>query len=339
MDDAGVSEEDELKLFAGGHHARFIDESTPMHLISKTFQSRFLLVPCAELNNLIAGVVGRAQIVYPAVSLHAIVFMSNHLHAIATGPANELPAFMGFIKREISRRWGGRPDVDWRGGMWSGLVATALPTPESQVNALRYVLSQGVKEDLVERPELWPGVQSVRALVDGDEMKGDWLDATRYKRALQLEARKQEPAHVDRADFFETYVIALSPLPAWAALEEIERRKLVRELVEEISAEATRRRAETGATVVGAERVMAMSRENRTQSPPPPWFEWRRRMIAWADARAAGTRDFVRRYWQFQDAFRRASRLFLSGELTVEFPLRAFRPVTWRSHVMAVATT
>jgi REP element-mobilizing transposase RayT len=156
--------------FAGGHHARMFDGRTPMHIISRVYQWRFLLRPNDELNDLILGVVGRGQVVYPKVKLHMSTVMSNHLHAIATGPPTQLPFFIGFIKREISRRWGMRPDVDWPGAMWEPYVATALPTHESQVNALKYVLSQGVKEDLVERPQDWPGVNWFHALLLGRKM-------------------------------------------------------------------------------------------------------------------------------------------------------------------------
>jgi REP element-mobilizing transposase RayT len=334
----GDGPQDDFDPYAGGHHARFIDERTPMHLISKTFQSRFLLVPCDELNDIILGVVGRAQDVFPTVALHAIAFMSNHLHAIATGPANELPAFMGYIKREISRRWGGHPDVKWFGGMWSDLAATALPTADSQVTTLKYVLSQGVKEDLVKRPQDWPGVQCVNALTLGRTMSGQWFDSTKFSRAKQLEESKKRPEPVKRSDFLKTYDVKLVPLPVWIDLDREEQQRRARAIVDEICREANERRSKTGAVVLGARAVMSTDRNVATPPPRPPWFEYRRRMIAWADARCSETREYIRRYWTFQEAFRRASRAFLAGELAVEFPERAFRPVSWRGPAVLTPT-
>src|SRR5512147_349534 len=115
---AGVKRNEKLSLFAGQHHARLIDERVPFHVISRVFQGRHLLRPCTELNDLAIGVIARARELFPSVKLYAVAMMSNHLHMMLQGPSNEVPFFIGFIKREISRRWGSRPDVRWPGTMW-----------------------------------------------------------------------------------------------------------------------------------------------------------------------------------------------------------------------------
>ena len=97
---------DDRTLFAGAHHARRIEPHVPYHVISRIFQGRCLLVPNPELNDLIAGVVGRAQALFSSVTLFAITVLSNHIHALLMGPPDQVPAFLGSIKREISRRYG-----------------------------------------------------------------------------------------------------------------------------------------------------------------------------------------------------------------------------------------
>jgi hypothetical protein len=42
------------------------------------------------------------------------------------------------------------------------------------VGRLRYLLAHGVKENLVERAVDWPGVNSVRAILEGKPLVG-WL--------------------------------------------------------------------------------------------------------------------------------------------------------------------
>jgi REP element-mobilizing transposase RayT len=317
----------QLSPFAGGHHARMFDGRTPMHIISRVYQGRFLLRPDDELNDLILGVVGRGQVIYPEVKLHVLSVMSNHMHAIATGPATQLPFFIGFIKREISRRWGMRPDVDWPGVMWEPYVATALPTHESQVNALKYVLSQGVKEDLVERPQDWPGVNCVHALLLGRKMSGQWLDATKYKRAIRLAARSKKPKkQIKRADYLVNYNVELSPLPAFEGLSTEASRKAIADILDELRKETITRRAADGSTPVGVRAVKTISRETRVSLPPPPWFEERRRMIVWANLAAPETRAYIRDYWAFQFEFREASLKYRSGNASVEFPPGSFRP-------------
>ncbi len=75
---ATANDDDELSPFAGRHHARFHDPNVVYHIISRTFQGALLLTPGPDLNDLIAGVLARAQELFPAVRLYAYAFMSNH---------------------------------------------------------------------------------------------------------------------------------------------------------------------------------------------------------------------------------------------------------------------
>ncbi len=52
-------------------------------------------------------------------------------------------------------------------------------------------------------------------------------------------------------------------------------------------------------------------------------------MIFWANPKAAETKAYVERYWEFQIAHKLASIQFRNGVLDVEFPPGAFRPVTY----------
>jgi hypothetical protein len=205
--------------------------------------------------------------------------LSNHFHAIARGPALELPFFIGYIKREISRRHGARPDIDWPGTMWHEYIATALPTAESQIRCLKYVLAQSVKEGLVERPQDWPGVHCVKAIMLGKKMSGRWLDATALLRETHLQSRKARPKHVRRADFLHVYSLTFAALPAWSALSAEERQARATELVRNICDEARAMREADGSSVLGAAAVQAVARDRRTSLPKLPWFEKRKRMI------------------------------------------------------------
>jgi hypothetical protein len=80
---------------------------------------------------------------------------------------------------------------------------------------------------------------------------------------------------------------------------------------------------------VGVKAILATPLDRRTALPPQPWFEQRRRMICWADARAPETRAYLDRYWAFQRAFREASAALRAGQLTAPFPPWSFRPVCY----------
>lgn len=326
---------DDTEPFAGRHHARYIEEDVPLHIISRIFQGRHLLVPTPVLNCIILGVIGRALEVYEHIVFYAVSFMSNHAHFMLQGPANEVAAFVGFVKREVSRRWGGNEDINWPGTMWDEYVATSLPTAESQERCLAYILGQGVKEGLVERPQDWPGVHAAQALLTGKKLKGRWLNATEYGRAVRAEERKlaENREAVLREEYEVDYEVELEPLPGWQHLSAEARQARVREMVDEIIRSG--REARGGRRALGAKEVMRTPRNRRSELPRPPWFEERRRMICWSSHKAPETQAFLRRYWEFQDAFQRASERLRAGNMGVKFPPGAFRPVTYTSPKMA----
>ncbi len=339
-------------LLQESSRARHIDPNVPYHVISRAFQGRFLFVPDNQLNDIIKGVIGRAQTMYPCIKLYGIAVFCNHMHVMMQGPPSEFAAFLRYVKSEISRRWGF--EIDWPSTMWHRYLATALPTANSQMTCFTYILAHGVKEGLTERPEQWPGVHSAVALLSGEPLAGHWLDATRYgnlrnkekKRAerdaeldrLTREAlaagepppkrpRRRKARPVCKEDHLTRYEVVHTPLPAWHGLSEDDRCRRVAELVEGIVEEG--RRLRNGRPVLGVEGIKALSRDRKSDLPPLPWFEDRRAMICWADPREPETQAHLTAYWEFQDAYSEASRRFRRGELTVEFPPGAFRPVTF----------
>jgi REP element-mobilizing transposase RayT len=313
-----------LKVFAGEHHARYFPENVPVHVISRIFQGRYLLKPNRQLRKLVAGVLGRAQRVFPLVKLYATAFLSNHFHAMLSGPAAQLAAFIAHVKREISRRWGETPGVNWPGTMWSTYLATALPSAASQIQCLKYILSQGVKEKLVDKPQQWPGVHSARTLMSGSRMIGEWLHGTALGRAQDAQSRRKRPKPVRKADFYETYEVKHVPIPAWAHLSAEDYKVRVRRLVDEIVEEG--RIARGGKPPLGVKAVLAIPLNHRSDLPPQPWFEKRKRLICWGDPRDAEVQQFIDDYWTFQRAFRAASKAFLEGDGSAVFPRYAFKP-------------
>ena len=313
-------------LFARRHHARFHDPTVPYHVISKLFQGLCLLVPTKELNDILLGVIARAQARWPDVKLYAYAILSNHLHLMLQGHPQQLPHFIGFIKREITRRCA--PLVGWSGDtMWSrAYVSTALPTAEAQLHCLRYILGQGVKEGLVERPEAWPGPHCAHHFWGEGPVSGVWLDGTRYGKALYKErlkpAERRRP--VDKARYTTRYTVRLDRLPVWAGLSEEEVASELEVMRSEVVEEGIRLRG--GRRALGVAGVMRQERRRARPVPRPPWWEGRRRMVCWSKPGSAETRAYVERYWSFQWAFREASKAYLGGDETVEFPEGAFKP-------------
>ena len=71
---------------------RFIPEDGALVEVScRTIQSRYLLRPCPALNEIILGILGRAQRLYP-VQICGFVFLSNHYHLTLWVPDGTAPS-------------------------------------------------------------------------------------------------------------------------------------------------------------------------------------------------------------------------------------------------------
>lgn len=312
-------------------HARYFDPDIPYHIIFRIFQGRFLLVPDKRLNSIIAGVIGRAQSLdeFSEVTLAAASFMCNHAHLLAQGPPDQLVGFIAYIQREISRRWG--REINWPSSMWESYIATALPTVESHQECFKYILSQGVKEGLVERPEQWPGFHAAKYLTKISPCAGEWLDGTRYgkanykyKKRVENKGSKKGLKRPKKRDYTRSYNITFTRLACWAHLEENEYNALINDILNTITEEG--RIGRNGRKPLGAKKVMAMSRRRRNALPPLPWFEERKKMIFWANPQAPETKAYVRAYWWHQICFRIAAGQLKNGVLDVVFPRGCFRP-------------
>jgi REP element-mobilizing transposase RayT len=310
-------------------HARVHFDGVPYHIISKTLRGEFLLVPKKHTASMTAGVVAKAQANWPGVRLYGYAFMSNHFHLMVSGESEEISFFVGFIKREISRRLGLKYNLS--GSLWhSRFLSTALPTPESQEQCLAYILSQGVKENLVEHPSQWPGLHCAKALLHGAVDEGSWFNGTEYGKAKRDQERSVHRGVVRKSEFYQTLLIKLTPIGAWSHLDEVAQRQRAREVVGEIVAEAAAKRREAGIRVMGRKAVVRMSIFKRVPPSPPPWWEKRRRQItAWARMRDALTQEYLALYWRFQEAFRAASDCLKAGG-EASFPKGAWVPAHFR---------
>ena len=136
-----------LDIYTRARHARFLKRGCVYHVLSRTVGNMFLLRPDleGELRAIIAGILAQARMRYPSIAIYAAVVLSNHmLIGVLEGDPRVAADFIGFFKREVTRRW--CHHVNWSRSMWEGYRATAVITPEAQQIALRYLLQHGVKE-------------------------------------------------------------------------------------------------------------------------------------------------------------------------------------------------
>ncbi len=234
---------------------RFLPENRDGALVEitcRTIGARALLTPEPEprcFNEAVLGVFGRALEVSP-LELCGVVVLANHLHALAVvHEQQELSRFMQHLGANLSKEVGGRLR-DWRGAFWErrydGIVVS--DEPEAQWARLRYLLSNSVKEGLVESPLKWPGVHAARALVHGEPLEGYWFNRTKEWAA------RHRGLNYGRYDFATRYLIDFAPLPAFRHLSPEAYQEKVAELVCEIEEEGELARA--GNPVAGVEKIL-----------------------------------------------------------------------------------
>jgi len=296
-------------------HLRFIPEGGALvEVTCRTVQGRLLLCPSPQLNDIILGVLGRAQREYP-VEIMAYVFASNHLHLLLrVDTAKQLSEFMcyfnGNLTKEIGRRTG------WKEKVWGRRYRSIVISDEEEVQRarMRYVLSHGVKEGLVARVEEWPGVHCAVPLMTGAQVEGTWFDRTLEYNAF-LRGKELEPgASASR----ET--VHLSPLPCWEHLADEEHRARIADLVREINESGAAARAESQIPPLGPAGVRAQNPETRPKKikkSPAPFCHALRKAVRKALWEAYGF---------FVAAYREAAEKLRAGDRSVEFPPGSFPP-------------
>ena len=247
---------------------RYLPESkTLVHIVCRTIQGRFLFRPSPELNDIFLGVLGHVQRL-SGIRVTLVAALSSHYHLLlVVDDVKEVADFMrdlnSKLAREVNRLTG------WSGPVFEGRYKMIPVTNEerAQVEVFKYVLSQSCKENLVACLREWPGVHSVRALLDGEPLTGHWFD------------RKQEHAAQARGEQYDPYryatpeTVTLTPLPCWEHLSPEQYRRCVAALVEEIEKEAAADCARKGIQPLGVKAVLAQDPLHRpktiAKSPAP----------------------------------------------------------------------
>ena len=295
---------------------RLVPAGQLVEIVCRTIEGRFRLRPDSKTRSIICGALAKAT-QEQGVKVHAVTALSGHYHLLCTPrDAKALADCMQKVQRKISyelNRLHGR-----RGPLWEQRYQLVPVTDEevAQVKRLEYVLAQGCKEGLVASPLDWPGVQSARAVLEGEKLEGEWFDRTAYHRAR---SRKGGDS-VREEDHVEIYELKLEPLPAWAHLSPAEYRERVAGLVKKIEEETAERHRRNGTRPLGARKVKARSPftrpKNLALSPRP--------LVHAASKRCR--EEFRAEYRAFNAAYREAATRLLEGDLTVEFPIGSFPP-------------
>ena len=292
---------------------RFIPPDSLVEVTCRVIHGRFLLRPSRDLNAIVVGALAKAQKRYK-MTVCGFVYLSNHAHLLLQPRnAKQLARFMNYVNSKIAREAGRL--YWWREKLWGrryrGIVVS--DEPEAEVERLRYLLSQGCKEGLVDSPKQWPGATSARAHTTDWKIAGLWFDRTAEYRA------RRRGELVPKLRFAEELELELTPIPSWRDEPEHRVNAKVRALIREIEEETQERIRETGREPLGRQAILEQNPHaqpaNFIRSPAP---------------RFHAVRGYVRRrleqaYRRFSFAYREASERFRQGK-EAHFPAGSFLP-------------
>jgi hypothetical protein len=294
---------------------RFVPNGALVEITTRTMQGRLLLRPSSELNNIILGVIGKAQSLYP-VDIHAFVVLSTHAHfLLSPTSAEQLARFMQFVNANIAKEAGRLHD--WRERFWSRRYRSIVVADEKAAHArLRYILSHGAKEGLIGTPGSWPGPNCIAALTTGEILRGTWFD-----RSAEFLARRRGET-LFPSQFATTFDVKLAPLPCLQHLTADQRQSECRRIVGEIHAKAEAENKEKGRAPMGVAAILAQhphSKPATTDRSPAPFVH---------ASDDSTEQEFRVRYRAFVDAFRAGAQRLRdrAGEIRDMFPLWAFPP-------------
>ena len=186
--------------------------------------------------------------------------------------------------------------------------------PAAQVDRLRYVVANGVKEGLVARVEDWPGISLVKSVLTGEPVRGTWFSRTAEYRA-RLRGEDFEPRRYATEE-----TVVLSQLPCWRHLSPGVYREQITELLQEINVDAAAERKRTGREPLGPAAIRRQHPHtcpNKTKKSPAPRFH---------AASKAAREAFRNAYGLFLASFREAAERLKAGDRLARFPNGCFPP-------------
>lgn len=296
---------------------RFIPPDSLQHVSDVIAQNRFLLTPSQDLNERFLGVLGRAQKAY-GMSICAVVVMANHYHLLLRPrDGKQLADFMCLLKTNLAKEIGRRLQ-GWSSHFFDQRYHAITVSDEeaAQIGVLRYILSHGVKEFLVDTVQDWPGIHCASSLISGTPLQGLWFD-----RSAERAARQQGGVDTLSSEaFVSRQTITFSPLPCWQHLPESTWRQHVANIVDAIDEEGATERKLQGKRSLGKAKVLAQdphSRPDEVSKSPQPRFHAASREVF----------EAMLDVWrQVLKSYRAASERLRAGDRSAVFPEGTFPP-------------
>ena len=287
-----------------------------MHGVIRTIDRFFLLIPNSQITNIIGSSVGRALEQHP-VQLHACMAHTNHIHFLLSvthetlGNGTRFFQYLnGLIAKEINKHW------NRTGHLWGERISLEPVVDDAAAEKmLAYVMTNPVKDDLVDHVYDWRGFSTYKQLEKGKPVSYNYIARREWWQKGGPRSSQGEK------DFQKTTEVQTTPLPHWQNWSEVHQRKHFTNLIKTAEAQNRERRSIEGKKAMGMPAVMRNNHRDRPTSKP------KKGPKPLCHASSKGTLRAFKDHWkEFINAYRQASAYYRSGILDIEFPPGSFRP-------------
>jgi putative transposase len=215
-------------------------------------QRQFLLRPDSETNNAFVYCLALAT---KRAHMRLVAFLahSNHHHTIVVDPEGRMPEFLENFHKLLAKHQNalrGRWENFWAAEATS---VVELPDGDAVLAKMAYVLTNPVKDHLIERADQWPGASSLRANLDNKKLHAH--------RPLRFFRRDGELP--------ETVSLRCVRPPGFEDLSHDQWRTLVSERVRAVELDSLKARQTQGTRIVGRAKVVRQRPTDRPRSHEP----------------------------------------------------------------------
>jgi putative transposase len=308
---------------------RVLRDRTPdrIHLLTcRTRASELLLVPEAELNNCVGGVLAKYAALYK-INVYGVCVLSNHYHILASSADGQISIFAENINREIAKRVNRL--LKRKGSFWGRRYDDQVTVEvEDGLEALLYLLTNPTKHGLVSHAKDWPGLTTYWQVLGEAPKSFRFLNYSKYTSAKRLARLRGE--YVRRSDYETEHVLKISPLPEFADLSSAEAREKLSKEIEKRTRKLVKERRKAGLGFLGRKAVLRQKRigvfpRETNETPRPACYSKSAKAIA----------VFKKELARIREAYTLASIKYRLGVEGVEFPPYCFYPP--RHHIPSVA--
>ena len=298
------------------YHPRIECQDVASFQTTRARNSELWFVNNQELEEAILGYAARYSTRYE-IKMYALAIEGNHIQKVAQFPKANRAHFMRDFNSAVARSVA-RFQSNYKGGsFWARRYsAEHLPGDADIEDRFFYTVLQPVNDGLVDDISDYPGYNCFEDAITGRVRECKVIRWKEYN-----DARRWDPL-VSFEEFTETYPLRYERPPGYEKLSQTEYETMMRMKLKQRTADILQqRRCESS---LGAQRLLKIvpgSRPRRTKTSGPR--DHRPRVLSKNPARRSAAKAW---YFSTYFEYRRSSKRYRDGDLSVEFPKGTYKP-------------